>query len=71
MIALKRVIRFLEGSRDFVNKLELNNDVDRHVVKLDGFRTVTGLDQRTRSRNQVAHSSLVARLSTRSAGDSQ
>ena len=37
MIALKRVARCLRGTRDFVNKLELDNDVDRHVVKLDGF----------------------------------
>ena len=36
MIALKRVTRYLKGKRDFVNKLELNNEVDKHVVRLDG-----------------------------------
>ena len=37
MIALKRVARYFKGTRDFVNKLELDKDVDRHLVKLDGF----------------------------------
>ena len=37
MVALKRVARQLKGTRDFVNKLELDNDVDKHVVKLYGF----------------------------------
>ena len=37
MIALKRVTRYLEGTRDFVNKLELDGDVDKHVARLDGF----------------------------------
>ena len=38
MTALKRVARHLKGMRDFDNKLEeLDNDVGRHVVKLDGF----------------------------------
>ena len=37
MIALKRVIRCLKGTRHFVNKLELDTDVDKHVTRLDGF----------------------------------
>ena len=37
MIALNRVTRFLKGTRDFVNKPELDNEVDKHVVRLDGF----------------------------------
>ena len=37
MTALKRVCRYSKGTRDFVNNLELDNDVDRHVVKLAGF----------------------------------
>ena len=37
MIALKRVTRDLKGTRDFVNKLELDGDVDKHVARLDGF----------------------------------
>ena len=37
MIALKRVARFLMGARDFVNKHELDIEVEKHVVKLDGF----------------------------------
>ena len=37
MIALKRVTRCLKGTRDFVNKLELDDDVDKHVTRLDGF----------------------------------
>ena len=37
MIALKRMARYLKGTRDSVNKLELDNEVDKHVVKLDGF----------------------------------
>ena len=28
MVALKRVARYLKGTRDFVNKLELDNEVD-------------------------------------------
>ena len=37
MIALKRVTRYLKGTRDFVNKLELDNEVDKRVARLDGF----------------------------------
>ena len=37
MIALKRVARYLKGTRELVNKLELDQEVDNHVVKLDGF----------------------------------
>ena len=37
MFALKRVTRYLKGRRDFVNKLELDNEVDKHVVRLDVF----------------------------------
>ena len=36
-IALKRVTRYLKGTRHFVNKLELDTDVDKHVTRLDGF----------------------------------
>ena len=37
MIALKRVTRYLKGTRDFVNKLDLDGDVDKQVARLDGF----------------------------------
>ena len=37
MIALKRVTRYLKGTRHFVNKLELDGDVDKHVARLGGF----------------------------------
>ena len=37
MMALKRVARNLQGTRDLVNKLQLNQDVDKHVGELDGF----------------------------------
>ena len=37
MVALKRVARYLKGTRELVNKLELDNEVDKHVVKLDWF----------------------------------
>ena len=36
MIALKRVTRYLNKTRDFVNKLTLNHEVDK-VVRLDGY----------------------------------
>ena len=29
--------RYLKGTRHFVNKLELDGDVDKHVARLDGF----------------------------------
>ena len=35
MMALKRVARYLKGTRDLVNELELDKDVDRHAVKLE------------------------------------
>ena len=35
------VVRYLKGTREFVNKLETDN-VDRHVVKLDGFSQSSG-----------------------------
>ena len=37
LIALKRVTRYLKGTRDFVNKLELDNEVGKHVVRLDEY----------------------------------
>ena len=37
MIALKRVTRCLKGTRHFVNKPELDTNVDKHVARLDGF----------------------------------
>ena len=37
MPALKRVARYLQGTREFVNELELDQEVDKHEVKLDGF----------------------------------
>ena len=37
MIALKRVTRYLKGTRHFVNKLELDTDVGKHVTRLDGL----------------------------------
>ena len=64
MIALKRVTRYLKGTRHFVNKLELDGDVDKHVARLDGFRTVTGQFRQTVSHNRVARSSWMERLST-------
>ena len=36
MIALKRVTRYSKGTRHFFNKLELDPDVDKHVMRLDG-----------------------------------
>ena len=37
MIALKGVTRYLKGTRDFVNKFELDSDVDKRVARLDVF----------------------------------
>ena len=37
MIALKCVTRYLKGTRDFVNKLALDNEVEKHVVRLDVY----------------------------------
>ena len=37
MIALKRVTRYLKRTRDFVNKLELDKETDKRVLKLDGY----------------------------------
>ena len=37
MIVLKRVTRYLKGTRHFVNKLELDSEIDKHVARLDGF----------------------------------
>ena len=37
MITLKRVTRYLKETRHFVNKLELDTDVDKHATRLDGF----------------------------------
>ena len=37
MIVLKCVVRCLKGTRDSVNKLELDSEVDKHVVKMDGW----------------------------------
>ena len=34
MIALKRVARYLNGTRELVNELELDQEVDKHEVKL-------------------------------------
>ena len=39
MIALKRMTRYLKGTRDFVNKLELDSEVVKHVAR----QTVSGL----------------------------
>ena len=33
----KPTARYLKGTRDVVNKRQLDQDVDKHVVKLDGF----------------------------------
>ena len=68
IIALKRVTH-LKGTRHFVNKLELDGDVDKHVARLDGFRTVTGQFRQTVSHNRVARSSWMERLSTLSVED--
>ena len=40
MIALKRVTRYLKGTRHFVKKLELDADVDKHVTRWDGFSDI-------------------------------
>ena len=37
MITLTRVTRYLKGTRDFVNKIELDNEIDKRVLKLDGY----------------------------------
>ena len=37
MIALKRVTRYLKGTKHFFNKLELDGDIDKVVARLDGF----------------------------------
>ena len=37
MIPLKRVTHYLKGTRDFVNNVELDSEVDKHVARLDGF----------------------------------
>ena len=37
MIALKRVTRYLKGTRHFVNKHEMDGDSDKHVARLVGF----------------------------------
>ena len=65
MIVLKCVVRCLKGTIDSVNKLELDNEVHKHVVKLGWvFHTVAGLDERERkSQSSGVHSSLMARLS--------
>ena len=70
MIALKRVTRYLKGTRHFVNKLELDGAVDKHVPRLDDFQTVTGLVRQTGSHNRVAYFSWMERLSTLSEEDS-
>ena len=37
MIALRRETRYLKGTRPFVNKFEMDSEVNRHVARLDGF----------------------------------
>ena len=37
MIALERVTRSFTGTRHFVNKLELDSEVDKHLARLDGL----------------------------------
>ena len=37
MVALKCMARYLKGTRDFVNKLELDNEVEIHVAGPDGL----------------------------------
>ena len=37
MIALERVTRDLKRTRHFVNKLQLDTDVDKRVTRMDGF----------------------------------
>ena len=34
---MKRVTRYSKGTIDFLNKLELVNEGDKHVVRLDGY----------------------------------
>ena len=40
MIALKRVTRYLKGTRHFVNKLELDGDFKKHVARLEGISDI-------------------------------
>ena len=66
MIALKRVTR-LKGTRHFVNKLELDTDVDKHVTRLDGFSDSDWA--RKGSHNRVVRTSWMEHLSTLSVED--
>ena len=36
-VSILGVTRYSKGARHFVNKLELDTDVDKHVTRLDGF----------------------------------
>ena len=50
--------RYLKGTRDFVNKLELDNEVDTHVVRLDGFSDsdwAGSMDWKSQSSGAVSH----------------
>ena len=70
MIALKRVTRYLKGTRDFVNKPELNNEVG-NVVRLDGYSDSDWAGLTDRKSPSVEWFSLTERSSNRSAEDSQ
>ena len=37
VVTLKRVARYMKGTRDLVHKLEVDKDLDKHVVRLQGF----------------------------------
>ena len=37
IVALNRVAHYLKGTRDLVNKLQVDQDVDKNVANLDGF----------------------------------
>ena len=59
MIALKRVSRCLKGTQELVNELEMDQEVDKHELKLDGFLDVDCAG----SLSQAVCSSSMARLS--------
>ena len=64
--------RYLKGTRDFVNKLELDNGVDKHVVKLDGFSDSDWAGSTERKSQSSGALSLMARFyafSRRQSGD--
>ena len=67
MIALKRVTRYLKGTRHFVNKLELDSEVDKHVARLDGFSDsdwAGSTDRKSQSADQMDEDNCQRTLAT-------